>query len=75
MPYGATHLAYSKGAVAMVELSKLIGEDKVNQALKNFLNNNRYPKKPTSLDLLNEFYKVTLDSNLKLQIEALFKEI
>ncbi|MCB0537941.1 MAG: aminopeptidase [Bacteroidetes bacterium] len=75
VPYGATHLAYSKGAVAMVELSKLIGEDKVNQALKNFLNNNRYPKKPTSLDLLNEFYKVTLDSNLKLQIEALFKEI
>lgn len=75
VPYGATHLAYSKGAAAMVELSKLIGEDKVNQALRNFLNNNRYPKKPTSLDLLNEFYKVTLDSSLKLKIEALFKEI
>ncbi|XCF07279.1 M1 family aminopeptidase [Tamlana crocina] len=75
VPYGATHLAYSKGAVAMVELSKLIGEDQVNLALRNFLQNNQYPKKPTSLDLLNEFYKVTLNKNVKLQIEALFKEI
>ena len=28
----------------MVQLSNLIGEDKVNLALKNFLNNNQYPK-------------------------------
>ncbi len=75
VPYGATHIAYSKGAIAMVRLSELIGEDKVNEALKNFLIHNRYPKKPTALDLLQELYKVTSDENVKSQIDKLFKEI
>ena len=30
------HIAYSKGAVAMYELSQLIGEETVNLALKKF---------------------------------------
>jgi ABC-2 type transport system permease protein len=55
------HISYSKGAVAMVRLSELIGERKANEALRNFLQNNKYPKKPSSLDLLNEFYKVCPD--------------
>lgn len=38
------HISYSKGAVAMVKLSDLIGEGKVNAALKNFLRNQAYPK-------------------------------
>ena len=41
-----THISYSKGAVAMVKLSDLIGENKVNEALRNFLKNNKYPKIP-----------------------------
>ncbi|MCT2560935.1 ABC transporter permease/M1 family aminopeptidase [Chryseobacterium herbae] len=69
------HIAYSKGAVAMVKLSELIGEEKVNEALRNFLQNNKYPKKPSSLDLLNEFYKVSPDANTRNQIDRLFKTL
>ncbi len=72
---GYTHIAYSKGAIAMVKLSELIGEQQVNQALKNFLENNQYPKKPTSLDLLEEFYKVARDDSTKSNIDKLFKQI
>lgn len=67
------HISYSKGAIAMVRLSDLIGEEKVNTALKNFLRNNQYPKKPGSLDLLNEFYKVSPDAATREQIDRLFK--
>ncbi len=70
---GNTHIAYSKGAIVMVELSELIGESNINLALRNFLLNNQYPKKPTSLDLLNELYKVA--PNKKLEIDELFKTI
>jgi aminopeptidase N len=73
VPYGATHIAYSKGAIAMVELSELIGEDKVNEALRSFLANNQYPKKPTTLDLLEEFYKVAPDKSAKSKIDELFQ--
>jgi len=69
------HIAYSKGAIAMVKLSELIGENRVNLALKNFLINNQYPKKPTSLDLLNEFYKVSSNEKVKSKIDKLFKAI
>lgn len=67
------HISYSKGAVAMVKLSDLIGENKVNTALKAFLNNNQYPKKPSSLDLLQEFYKVCPNDAVRKQIDGLFK--
>lgn len=63
-----THISYSKGAVIMVKLSELIGEDNVNKALKNFLLHNQYPKKPTTLDLLSEFYKVSPDEKVKKKI-------
>ena len=54
-----THISYSKGAVMMYKLSELIGEDKVNLALKNFLLKHKYPaKKPISTDFLEELYKV-----------------
>ncbi|MEJ5051976.1 M1 family aminopeptidase [Chryseobacterium culicis] len=69
----APHISYSKGAVAMVELSNLIGEGKVNRALKNFLTHNQYPKKPTSLDLINEFYNVAPD--VRKEIDRLFKTV
>ncbi|PZU04503.1 MAG: aminopeptidase, partial [Chryseobacterium sp.] len=70
-----THISYSKGAIAMVQLSELIGEEKVNTALKNFLQNNRYPKKPTTLDLLKEFYKVAPGEQIKKKINGLFTTI
>ncbi|MEY8868311.1 M1 family aminopeptidase [Meridianimaribacter flavus] len=75
VPYGATHIAYSKGAIAMVELSELIGEDKVNQALRYFLANNKYPKKPTSLDLLEEFYSVLPNDALRSKVDQLFMDV
>ncbi|MDG5491288.1 M1 family aminopeptidase [Psychroserpens sp. SPM9] len=74
VPYGATHIAYSKGTVAMVKLSELLGEHKVNEALRNFLANNKYPKKPSSLDLLEEFYNVMPNVSFKSKIDDLFKE-
>lgn len=67
------HISYSKGAATMVQLSNVIGEDKVNLALKNFLNNNQYPKKPGSLDLINEFYNVAPDISTRKHIDRLFK--
>lgn len=69
------HISYSKGAMVMVELSELIGEKQVNLALKNFLRNNLYPKKPTTLDLLNEFYKVSQSEKINKEIDRLFKTI
>jgi hypothetical protein len=69
------HISYSKGAAAMVQLSNLIGENKVNLALKNFLSNNQYPKKPRSLDLINEFYNVAPDVSTRKQIDRLFRSI
>ncbi|WP_077415507.1 M1 family aminopeptidase [Chryseobacterium sp. JV274] len=70
---GVPHISYSKGAAAMVELSNLIGEENVNTALKSFLNNNQYPKKPSSLDLINEFYKAAPNASVRKQIDRLFK--
>ncbi|CAM3124439.1 aminopeptidase [Chryseobacterium flavum] len=67
------HISYSKGAVVMVKLSEYIGENNVNKALRNFLRNNQYPKKPASADLLNEFYKVAPDTTAKKYIDNLFK--
>jgi len=68
-----THISYSKGAVVMVKLSDLLGEDRVNLALKQFLLHNPYPKKPTSLELLKEFYAVTPDPSVRKKIDRLFK--
>ncbi|MCE3075844.1 M1 family aminopeptidase [Chryseobacterium gwangjuense] len=70
-----THISYSKGPIAMVQLSELIGEGKVNLALKNFLQHNTYPKKPTTLDLLKEFYRVAPNEQIKKKINQLFTSI
>jgi len=68
-----TYISYSKGALVMVKLSDLLGEDRVNLALKQFLLHNPYPKKPTSLDLLKEFHAVTPDLSVRKKIDRLFK--
>ncbi|MCJ0741271.1 ABC transporter permease/M1 family aminopeptidase [Pedobacter montanisoli] len=68
-----THISYSKGAVAMYLLSRLIGEDKVNKALSNFLTKHKYPNAhPVTNDLLAEFYAVS-DKRLHREIDILFK--
>ncbi|MGS2741246.1 ABC transporter permease/M1 family aminopeptidase [Sinomicrobium sp. M5D2P17] len=68
------HISYSKGAVVMVQLSELIGEQNVNKALKEFLQKYRYPQQaPVSTDLIHEFLKVS-DKKYHRKIKALFEE-
>ena len=68
------HVSYSKGVVAMYQLSELISEDKVNLALKNFLAIHKYPaSKPISTDFVEEVYKVS-DKKYDKQIKKLFEE-
>ncbi len=67
-----THISYSKGAVVMYKLSELIGEEKVNLALRNFLEKNKYPNpKPIATDFLIEVYSVS-DKKFHSQIKTLF---
>lgn len=69
---GDPYLAYSKGAVVFVELSELIGELKLNSALKNFLNKYKYPNpRPASTDLLDEILTVAEKSQHE-KINSLF---
>ncbi len=69
-----THISYSKGAVAMYQLSELIGEAKVNLVLKHFLTNHKYPaNKPIATDFLKEVYKV-VDKKYHTKIDNLFNK-
>jgi ABC-2 type transport system permease protein len=68
------HISYSKGAVIMYQLGELIGEEKVNLALKNFLTHNKYPNpKPVTTDFLKQLYLLT-DAKLHPKIEAMFTQ-
>jgi ABC-type transport system involved in multi-copper enzyme maturation permease subunit len=70
-----SHISYSKGAVVMYQLSELIGEEKVNRALRNFLEEHRYPgQKPITTDLIEELYKLT-DVQIHPEITAMFMKI
>ncbi|MBX2897946.1 MAG: aminopeptidase [Cyclobacteriaceae bacterium] len=64
-----SHIYYNKGALAMYELLKHIGEENVNMALQNFLNDWRSFNNPqktnrysTTLDLIQYFQEVAPDS-------------
>ena len=73
--YETPHLPYDKGLIVMYQLAQLIGESSVNTALRSLLSNHAFPKDPpSSLDLLNEFYKVAPAENHS-KIDELFKEI
>lgn len=73
--YETPHLPYDKGMLVMHQLRILIGEEKVNLALKNFLIHYKYPNRiPDSLDLLKEIYLVT-DSKLHPKLDEMFKKI
>jgi aminopeptidase N len=54
------HISYNKGPLAFYALQELIGEDAVNQALRNYLERFAYkgPPFPTSRDLVDELRTV-----------------
>jgi ABC-2 type transport system permease protein len=69
------HLSYSKSAVVMYQLAEMIGEEKVNTALKQLLQKNAWPHpRAVSTDLIRELYAVT-DIRLHDKIDDLFKRI
>jgi ABC-2 type transport system permease protein len=73
--YDTPHLPYDKGILVMHQLRMLIGEQKLNLALKNFLNHYKYPNQtPDSEDLLKEIYLVT-DPKLHYKLDEMFKQI
>jgi hypothetical protein len=69
------HLPYNKGTVVMYQLERLIGEEKMNTALRAFLQQHQYPKRlPTTEDLINQLYLVA-PIQYHDQINELFKDI
>jgi aminopeptidase N len=69
------HLSYSKSLVAMYQLAEMIGEEKLNTALKQLLQKNAWPHpRAVSTDLIRELYAVT-DTSLHGKIDDLFKRI
>ena len=73
--YKTPHLPYNKGMVIMYQLEQMLGEEKVNTALRSFLTAYSFPKSPpTSEDLVEELYKVS-SPGMKIAIDELFKQI
>lgn len=58
--------------MAMVKLSEILTEEKVNTALSSFLKKNSYPKKPSSIDLINEFLEVSPNEMTKQKVKEIF---
>jgi hypothetical protein len=68
------NVIYNKGLVKMYELYLLIGEKKINEALKNLFATHKFPLQPaTTLNLIDELKGVTEKSKHP-QIEQLFKQ-
>lgn len=70
------YIHYNKASVVMYNLKEMIGEEKVNQAMKNLIVSYGYknPPYPTSIAAVEEFRKVTPDS-LQYMISDLFENI
>jgi hypothetical protein len=70
------YIHYNKGSLVMYYLKEMIGEERVNQALRDFLNKFRYapPPFPVSSDVVDEFARQTPDS-LQYIIQDLFWDI
>ncbi|WP_179354228.1 M1 family aminopeptidase [Winogradskyella vidalii] len=70
------YIHYGKGSVILYALQDYIGEDKVNLAMKNFLEEYRYkaPPYPTSLDFIRHLEPQVPDS-LHYLVTDWFKEI
>lgn len=70
------YIHYGKGSVALYTLQDYIGEDTINKAMRNFLEEYRYapPPYPTSLDFLRHLEPMVPDS-LQYLVNDLFKDI
>lgn len=70
------YIYYQKGSLAMYALQDYIGEDKVNQALRNYLNEVKFkgPPYPNSIQFLSHLEAVTPDDR-KYVIDDLFRKI
>ena len=70
------HIHYGKGSIILYALQDYIGEEKVNNAMRDFLNEYKYkePPYPTSLDFLKHLEPQVPDS-LNYLINDWFKEI
>ncbi|UTW65773.1 hypothetical protein KFE94_14085 [bacterium SCSIO 12643] len=70
------YLHYGKGSVILYALQDYIGEDKVNLAMKQFLEEFRYkePPYPTSLDFL-KYLEPQVPDSLQYLVDDWFKEI
>ena len=73
---GQQYIHYNKASVVMYYLKEMIGEEKVNLALKNIINKFAYKNPPyaTSLDVLDELKKVT-PPELQYLITDMFENI
>ena len=71
-----SNLTYRKGALVMYALREYLGEERVNAALRSFLENHRSgePPYPTSRDLYRELQAVTPDA-LQYLLVDLFEKI
>ena len=70
------YLHYGKGSVILYALQDYIGDEKVNNAMKNFLEEYRYaaPPYPTSLDFIRHL-ETEIPDSLNYLIDDWFKEI
>ncbi len=70
------YIHYNKGSVVMYALRDYVGEDKVNGALRGFLNAHKFrgPPYPTALELVDSLRAVTPDS-LRYLIKDLLETI
>lgn len=69
-----SNVIYNKGLVKMYELYLLMGEDKVNRALKNLLTKHKFPLPPaTSADLMKEL-KAVANADKHRALEKIFME-
>jgi aminopeptidase N len=73
---GQQYIHYAKGSLAFYALRDYIGEDRLNGALRTFLERVKFQQPPytTSLELYEELKKVTPDS-LRYVLTDLFEEI
>jgi ABC-2 type transport system permease protein len=73
--YETPHIPYDKGMLVMYQLAALIGEDRINNALKSLYNKHRFPMPPPeTTDLIAELYTVSaVQTHAK--IDELFKQV
>lgn len=69
-----SHLFYGKGQHSMYTLLDILGEEKINAALKQLLTEKGYPYKATTLDVLDAFYQQASQQQIE-KIDDLFKRV